>query len=122
LKEFCGHVPNKRKHFCILGAGLDDITAAIKEATNGANNNDLSIIHACTNDIQRTKSEKQLEKYKMIQQYKNRTNNIKISVILPRIEAQKEFDIKAFSINNRLESLYLQEGDEFVNRWNQFYD
>jgi len=57
----------------------------------------------------------------MFQQHNNKTNNIIISGILPRIEAQKEFYNKAFSINIRLESLCLQEEVEFINTWNEWY-
>jgi len=48
LKEFCGSAPNNRKSFCMPGASLDNITATIKEATHGAINNDLFIIHTGT--------------------------------------------------------------------------
>jgi len=123
LKDFCGHAPNKRKRFCMPGVGLDDINSPVSEATTGANNKDLFIIHVGTNDIQRTRSKKLLEKHRtMIQQHKNRTQNIIIPGILPRIEAQNEFYNKAFSINNKLESLCLQEGIVFLTMWNQFYD
>jgi len=56
------------------------MTSAINEATNGANNKDLFVIHAGVNNIQRTRLDKLLEKYrKMIRKIKNGINNIIIS-------------------------------------------
>lgn len=123
LTEFCGRAPNRRKRFCIPGASLDDVDAAIDEVTNGATSNTLFLIHAGTNDITRTRSEELLEKYKkVIRNYKTKSNNVLISGVLPRIDTEPVFYSKAFSLNNRLESLCLQEGVEFVNHWNQFFE
>jgi len=126
LVEFCGRSSNsRRKRFCYSGARLDDITAACEDVTSEADNNTLFIIHAGTNDVETTRSEELLEKYRrMIKQYKRKTdgNNIIISGILPRVDAEQSFYDKAFSTNNRLQSLCSQEDVQFVNLWNDFYD
>ena len=122
LVEFCGRAPRSRKRFCIPGAGLDDVSEALDDVTNNMSNNALVVIHAGTNDVVRTRSEDLLERYKaMIQRYRSRTNNVLISGVLPRIDADNIFYSKAFSLNNRLKSLCLQEGVEFINTWNDFY-
>ncbi len=41
-----------------------------------------------------------------------------ISGVLPRIAAENGFYGKAFSLNNRLETLCKEHGIEFVNMWN----
>jgi len=86
LVEFCGRSSNsRRKRFCYPGARLDDITAACDDVTSEADQNTLFIIHAGTNDVETTRSEELLEKYRrMINQYKLKTNgnNILISEIL----------------------------------------
>jgi len=126
LVEFCGRSSNsRRKRFCYSGARLDDITAACEDVTSEADHNTLFIIHAGTNDVETTRSEELLEKYRrMIKQYKRKTdgNNIIISGILPRVDAEQSFYDKAFSTNNRLQSLCSQEDVQFVNLWNDFYD
>ena len=125
LVEFCGRASNnKRKRFCFPGARLDDVTAACDDVTAGADNNTLYILHAGTNDVTSTRSEELLQKYRrMIQEFKHKTgnNNIIVSGILPKIDAESRFYDKAFSTNSRLNSLCLQEKVEFVNLWDDFY-
>ena len=120
--EFCSRAPSSRKRFCIPGAGLDDVMSAVEEVTAGANNNTLYVFHAGTNDISRTRSEALLEKYRtLIRQYRMKSSNIIISGILPRISAERAFYNKAYSVNNRLKSLCLQENVNFINTWDHFY-
>ncbi|MCP4268391.1 MAG: hypothetical protein GY777_22915 [Candidatus Brocadiaceae bacterium] len=122
LQEFCGRAPTKRKRFCIPGAGVDHVIAAKDEVTTGLNDNSLLVIHVGTNDVERTRSEDLLQKYrKLIQQYKSKTNNIIVSGVLPRISANTVFYSKAFSLNNCLKTLCQQEGIDFTDNWNQFY-
>ena len=107
------------------GGRLDDITAACEEATANTNNDTLFLLHAGTNDVLHTRSEELMEKYKrMLLAFKNKTNtkNIIISDILPRIRAEDAFYDKAFSTNNRLKTLCSQEGVDFINMWDDFYD
>ena len=125
LEEFCGRARATRKRLCMPGGCLDDITAACQEATAESNNNTLFIVHAGTNDVQRTRSEELLEKYKkLIRTFKTKTNNnnLIISGILPRIKATDRFYDKAFSTNNRLKTLCFQEGVDYINMWDDFYD
>ena len=125
LVEFCGRSSNsRRKRFCYPGARLDDVTAVCEEVTNEADQNTLFIVHAGTNDVQTTRSEELLEKYRrMINQYKSKTdgNNIIISGILPRVGAEQTFYDRAFSTNNRLQTLCAQENVKFINLWDHFY-
>lgn len=75
LLEFCGRVPNCRKRYCIPEAGLEDITAAFEDATKDVTNDTHFVIHAGTNDVQRTKSEDLLNKYwEMIRRYKSKSS------------------------------------------------
>ena len=126
LVEFCGRSSNsRRKRFCYPGAGLDDVTAVCDEVTTDADQNTLLIVHAGTNDVQTTRSEELLEKYRrMINRYKSKVDgkNIIISGILPRVDAEQIFYNRAFSINNRLQTLCSEENVHFVNLWNHFYD
>ncbi len=64
-----------------------------------------------------------MDKYKrLIQQYKEKSSNIIVSGILPRIKESNAFYSKAFSTNNRFKPLCAQENVEFVNFWNNFYN
>lgn len=122
IVEFCGRAPTNRKRYCIPGASIDDVAAASDKVTDGATNDTLFIFHVGTNDVKRTRSEALLQKYrKLIQHYKNKSNNVLISGVLPRISADNVFYSKAFSLNNRLRSLCLQEGVEFIDTWDQFF-
>ena len=104
------------------GGGIDDIIAAREEVTNGASKDALYIFHVGTNDIQKTRSEELLNKYRnLIKQYKMKSRNIIISGILPRMSAESVFYSKAFSLNSRLNSLCKQEGVSFINTWDHFY-
>ena len=123
LEEFCGRVPSRRRRYCFPGASLKDITASIDDVTKDASTNTLYVIHAGTNDVQHTRSEELMEKYReMIQKYKTKSKNIIISGILPRINADTRFYNIAFSTNNRLKTLCQQENVEFIDMWNDFYN
>ena len=123
LTEFCGRRPHKRRQFCIPGAGVDDVTAAIDEVAADTTDNTLFVIHAGTNDIKNTRSEELLDKYRrLLLQYKAKSTNILISGVLPRINAENLFYSRAFSLNNRLKSLCREQGVHFVDMWNDFYD
>ena len=123
INEFCGRAPKTRKHFCMPGGRLDDITAACEEASRECEENTLFVLHAGTNDVQSTRSEELMEKYKrMIERFKTKSRNIIVSGILPRRGARKEFYDRAFSTNNRLQTLCSKEGIGYVNLWNDFYD
>ncbi len=121
LVEFCGRAPRNRKRFCIPGAKIDDVREALDEISISKTNN-LLVVHTGTNEVVRARSEELLERYKkMIHRCKEKTSNVLISGILPRIDAIDAFYRKAFSINNRLKSLCLQEGVDYVNNWDNFY-
>ena len=123
LIEFAGRVPQRRKRFCIPGAHLDDITGLCDDVTRDADDNTLYIIHAGTNDVESSGSEELMTKYRrMIQRYKDKTNRLIISGILPKIGAPDSFYDKAFSTNNRLKTLCTQEEVDFVDLWDNFYE
>ena len=122
LVEFCGRAPTHRKRFCIPGAYIDDVKAASDEVSDGANNDTLFVLHVGTNDIQQTRSEALLQKYReMMQHFKTKSNNVMISGILPRMSAANSFFSKAFSLNNQLRTLCSQEGVEFIDTWDHFF-
>ena len=123
LTEFCGRVKEKRRLFCVPGAGVDDVTDLFDQVSEEATNESLFVLHTGTNDVRTTRSEDLLDKYrKLIQQYKTKSNRIMISGVLPRVAADNVFYSKAFSLNNRLETLCKEHGIEFVNMWNDFYN
>ena len=123
LTDFCGRARVSRRRLCMPGGCLDDITAACDEAASGTDNNALFVIHAGTNDVEYTRSEELMEKYRrMIQQYKTKSHNIIISGILPRTKAPSHFYDRAFSTNSRLKSLCTDEGVDYVNLWDDFYN
>ena len=64
LEEFFGRVPYRRQRYCFPGASLKDITASIDNVTKDASSNTLYAIHAGTNDVQHTRSEELMAKYK----------------------------------------------------------
>ena len=123
LTEFCGRVKHRRRLYCMLGAGIDDVTEMMDKVSKEATSDTLFVIHAGTNDVRKTRSEELLDKYrKLIQQYKTKSNNILISGVLPRVAADDLFYSKAFSLNNRLRNLCKDQGVEFVDMWNEFYN
>ena len=123
LTEFCGRVRHRRRLYCMPGAGIDDVTEMTDKVSEEATADTLFVIHAGTNDVRKTRSEELLDKYrKLIQQYKTKSNNIMISGVLPRVAADDLFYSKAFSLNNRLRNLCKDQGVEFVDMWNDFYN
>ena len=122
LTEFCGRAPRSRKRFCIPGGGVDDIVAAIDEVTMSAPTRTTYVIHVGSNDVQHTRSEDLMEKYrKMIQSFKVRTNQLIISGIVPRLGVERRFYNVATSTNRRLKQMCDEEGIGFVNTWDHFY-
>ena len=123
LTEFCGRVKEKRRLFCVPGAGVDDITDLFDQVSEEATNESLFVLHTGTNDVRKTRSEELLDKYrKLIEQYKTKSSNIILSGVLPQIAADNYFYSKAFSLNKRLKTLCRQHGIEFVDMWNDFYN
>ncbi len=102
-------------------ARIDDVTDLFDQVSEEVTNESLFVVHTGTNDVRKTRSEDLLEKYrKLIQQYKTKSSKIMISGVLPRIAAENGFYSKAFSLNNRLETICKEHGMEFVNMWNDF--
>ncbi len=112
----------KSNRMRLNGARVNDIIAARNDATTGSHYNTLLILHIGTNDVKASRSEELIEKYKrLIHQYKEKSNNIIVSCILPRMNESDAFNNKAFSTSNRLKSLCAQEYVEFANFWDSFF-
>ncbi len=85
---------------------VDAITAAHDDVMTGSDQNSLFVIHVGTNDVKANRSEELMEKYRrLIQQFKEKTNNIMLSGILPRMRESNAFYSKSFSTNDRVMSL-----------------
>ena len=122
LTEFCARAPEKRKRFCIPGGGVDDVIASVDEVSNLAPANTTYVIHVGTNDIQHTRSEELMAKYKkLIQKFKVKSSNVVLSGIIPRVKANNQFFNFASSTNRRLSNLCSEEGIGFVDTWDHFY-
>ena len=122
LTEFCARAPRTRKRFCIPGGGVDDVTAAVDEVSLLAPPNTTYVIHVGSNDVQRTRSEDLLCRYRqLIRSFKVKSNRIVISGIVPRIGAENRFYNIATSVNRRLANLCREEGIGFVDTWDNFY-
>ena len=81
------------------------------------------IIHVGANDIIDTRPEELLKKYRrMIQWYKSKSNKIIVLGILPRNSAPKTLYYRTFSNNYRPKSLCKDEGIDFINCWDDFYN
>ena len=122
LIEFCARSPRTRKRYCILGAGVDDVTAAVDAVSSQAPANTTYVIHVGTNDVQRTRSEELLAKYRtMMRAYKELSNKVIVSGIIPRRQAGHRFYASASSLNRRLANLCREENVGFVSTWDNFY-
>ena len=122
LTEFCARAPEKRKRFCIPGGGVDDVIASVDEVSNLAPANTTYVIHVGTNDIQHTRSEELMAKYKkLIRKFKVKSSNVVVSGIIPRTKANNQFFNFASSTNRRLSNLCSEEGIGFVDTWDHFY-
>ena len=103
------------------GGGLDDITAATDVVSEGAKSETLYIIHAGTNDVQSTRTEEIMDKYRrLIRRYKEKSNNVIVSGILPRFKPSASFHGKTLRINHQLWELCVTEGVGFMNGWSHF--
>ena len=122
LTEFCGRAPRSRRRYCIPGGGVDDVIAAVDAVSSQAPENTTYVIHVGTNDVQRTRSEELLDKYrKMMRTYKEKSNKVIVSGIIPRRQAGSRFYAFASSLNRRLENLCKEENVGFVSTWDNFY-
>ncbi len=71
---------------CVPGAGVNGIIATRDSVTTGSDDNTLFILPIGTDDVKANRSEELMEKYKrLIHQYKEKSNNIVVSAILPRM-------------------------------------
>ena len=122
LTEFCGRAPRSRKRFCIPGGGVEDVIAAVDAVSSQAPENTTYLIHVGTNDLQRTKSEELLDKYRtMMRTYKEKSNKVIVSGIIPLRQAGSHFYAFVASLNRRLASLCSEENVGFVSTWDNFY-
>ncbi len=105
------------------GPDIGDVTEMMEKVSEEATAETIFVIHAGTNDVSKTRSEELLDKYrKLIQQYKEKSSNIMISGVLPRVAADDLFYSKAFSLNSRLLNLCKNHGVEFVDMRSDFYN
>ena len=96
--------------------------AAVDDVSSQAPANTTYVIHVGTNDVQRTRSEELLDKYrKMMRTYKEKSNKVILSGIIPRRQAGSRFYACASSLNRRLENLCKDENVGFVSTWDNFY-
>ena len=122
LTEFCARAPGKRKRFCIPGGGVDDVIASLDEVSNLAPANTMYVVHVGTNDVQHTRSEELMAKYKrLIENFKNKSRDVIISGIIPRMKANQHFFNMATSMNRRLANLCGEESVGFVDTWDSFF-
>ena len=122
LEEFCGRNPNSRQRYCFPGAKVQDITNAVDYITEGCTKDTTVLIHVGTNEVMFTRSEELLQKYKVLmQKMKEKTNNIILTGILPRLRHQNKFFSKASYINNSLKSICIEENIYYSNYWDDFY-
>lgn len=122
LTEFCGRAPRTRKRFCIPGGGLDDVIATADEVASQAPDNTTYVIHVGTNDVEKTRSEDLLNKYRqLIRNFKERSGKLILSGIIPRLAAGRRFLNAATSVNRRLATMCREEDIGFVDTWNDFY-
>ncbi len=121
LTEFCGRSAQTRKRFCMPGARVYDVVAAVDTVTDRAKPNTLYVIQFGTNDVQTTRPEDLLDKYRrVIRRYKEKSRLIIVSGILPRINAYAGFHMKALSNNAKLRGLSSTEGVSFTSAWEHF--
>ena len=123
LTEFCGRSADTRKRYCIPGARVDDVSAAIEVVSHGARPNSLYVLHVGTNDVQSTRAEELLAKYqRAIRRYKVKSSHVIVSGILPRVRIPTSLNDKAYAVNTGLKELCTNEGVTFTNAWDHFYE
>ncbi len=123
LAEFCGRSQRTRKRFCIPRGKTEDIEAAKDSVTDRATKDTLFVIHASTNDVQLTRTEDLLAKYRqVIRRYREKSRHIIVSGILPRINAFAGFQSRAYSVNTKLRQPCENEAVVFTSAWEHFYD
>ena len=123
LTEFCARKADVRKRYCIPGARVDDVSAAVETVSHGAGANTLYLIHVGTNDVHSTRTEDLLAKYRRaIRRYKVKSNNVIVSGILPRVGTYTDFNDKANNVNTELKEICINEGVAFTNAWHHFYE
>ncbi len=122
LANFCGRCERAKKRFCIPGTKTEDIEATIDTVTDRAIKDTLFVTHAGTNDVQSTKTEDLLVKYRqVIRRYREKSRHIIVPGILSRINAFAGFHSKANSINTKLRQLCDDEAVVFTSAWEHFY-
>ena len=96
--------------------------ASLDEVSNLAPANTMYVVHVGTNNVQLTRSEELIAKYKrLIQNFKNKSQNVILSGIIPRIKANQRFFNVATSMNRRLANLCREENVGFVDTWDSFF-
>jgi hypothetical protein len=123
LQEFCGRNPLKRKRFCYPEAKVTDIEDVVDEFCENMTADTLLLVQVGTKEVESTRSEELLDKYKkLMKKIKRKSSNIIFTSILPRIGANHKFYSKAHYINNSLSAMCIRENIQFLNVWNNFYD
>ena len=54
LTELCGRIKYRRRHYCMPGACIDDITVMTDKVSKKATAETFFVIHAGTNDVRKT--------------------------------------------------------------------
>ncbi len=101
---------------------MKDIVEAAKAVTECATPDTLYVIHAGTNDVQKTRPEDLVVKYRrVIRKYKKKSQHVLISGILPRIKPYVGFFSRAHRVNGKMRML-CEEGVGFTNPWRHFHE
>ncbi len=123
LTEFCGRNRRPRRRYCIPGAKVNDIIEAADCVTERATPDTLYMIYAGTNDVQTTKPDDLVAKYRrVIHKYKEKSQHVLVSGILPRIKPYFGFFKRAHRNNGKLRKMCEDEGMAFTNLCNHFYE
>jgi lysophospholipase L1-like esterase len=125
LQSFSIRNPKRRKRFCYPGAKVEDITDSVCDITKNRPDSTTYIVHVGTNDLCNNKVNRVdiLKKYKtLLATFKEKSKNVIISGILPKLNADYSFLNDAFNINRELKWLCKSMGVGFVNTWDSFYE
>lgn len=125
--NFAAKNPKKRRVMCFPGAKINQINKEIENIKLISKKSHLITLIGSNDIFSKEGSNKRLddireEFMKLTDTIKAKTNKGIVVGILPRLQESQRNLGRAYSINNRVQSMCEEKGITFLNLWDQFYD
>ena len=120
-REFCRGRKDRRKHRCLPGRKIEDVTERVPFLVENSKEDTVFVTLVGTNNLQSDTATDIVEKYRaMIREFASRRRKVAVCSIIPRYDVGPDEFRKMSVVNRQVEALCRQEDMHFFNLWHHF--